>query len=208
MYRQPGGQVVSVLPNNQLPLLGKHNLHNVLPAVIIGHLLNLETETIATALRQFKTLPHRLELVAERQATQYYNDSLATTPEATISALAVFDRPVVLIAGGWERDQDFTALARTILAKNVVGLVLLQSTGQRLAATLQQIVSVKTTDQPTKLPPMKFAETMAQAVHYAHQLVPSDGGVVLMSPASASFGRFKNYQDRGRQFQEAVKKLV
>ncbi|MFH2118614.1 MAG: UDP-N-acetylmuramoyl-L-alanine--D-glutamate ligase, partial [Candidatus Paceibacterota bacterium] len=105
MLRHPGGQVTNILPIDQLPLPGQHNLYNVLPAIIVGQLFNVDTETISLALKSFKALPHRLELVAEKQGTRYYDDSLATNPLATIRALESFDQSVVLIAGGHERDQ-------------------------------------------------------------------------------------------------------
>ncbi|MFH2118357.1 MAG: UDP-N-acetylmuramoyl-L-alanine--D-glutamate ligase, partial [Candidatus Paceibacterota bacterium] len=123
---------------------------------------------------------------------------------ATIRALESFDQPVVLIAGGHERDQDFTDLARVILDKKVAGLVLFKPTGQRLQTALKQVADKNN----TQLPLIKFAQTMLEAVGQARKFMPATGGIMLMSPASASFGLFENYHDRGLQFQEAVKKLA
>ncbi|OGJ37181.1 MAG: UDP-N-acetylmuramoylalanine--D-glutamate ligase [Candidatus Pacebacteria bacterium RIFOXYB1_FULL_39_46] len=204
MYRHPGGQVSAVLPANQLPLPGQHNLYNVLPTIIVGHLFNVDTETITQALKSFKPLSHRLELVLEKQGVSYYDDSLATNPFATLRALESFTKPLILIAGGHERDQDFTDLARVILEKKVIGLVLFKPTGQRLQTAIKQIAD----KSGVKPPPMKFAKNMPEAVKIAHQFIPTMGGIVLMSPASASFGLFENYHDRGMQFQEAVRNIT
>src|SRR3972149_1612470 len=201
VYKGPQGKPYKIIQTNKLPLIGKHNWHNVLPAVIIGGLFNVEPDEIGQALSNFKPLPHRLELVLEKNSVRYFDDSLSTLPDATIQALENFTEPVVLIAGGYERHQDFTQLATVILEKNVVGLVLFHPTGQRLAEAIKQAAGPH-----HALPTIKFAETMAEAVEKAHPMVPSTGGVMLMSPGSASFGRFKDYQDRGEQFQAAVKK--
>jgi UDP-N-acetylmuramoylalanine--D-glutamate ligase len=201
--RGTDGQVQEVLPVNQLPLLGRHNLHNVLPAVIIGELFNIDPAEIGQSLKTFQPLPHRLELVTGLGNVRYYNDSLATIPDATISALENFDQPVVLIAGGYERHQDFTQLATVILEKNVVGLVLFRPTGERLAEAVKQAAGPH-----DALPEIKFVATMAEAVQEAQTLMTAEGGVVLMSPASASFGLFKDYRDRGEQFKAAVQKLM
>ena len=201
VYKDPHGRVHEIVKTADLPLIGKHNWHNVLPAVIIGGLFNVSPAEIGQSLLSFKPLPHRLEFLLEKNGVRYFDDSLSTIPDATIQALENFTPPVVLIAGGYERHQDFTELAIAILEKKVVGLVLSQPTGQRLAA------AVKATAESQNLPVIEFAETMAEAVQKAHALLPPEGGVILMSPASASFGRFKDYHDRGEQFKAAVRKL-
>lgn len=202
LYRPtPDAAAVSVFPVSELLLPGRHNLYNVLPAVIVAFLHGLKTEQIADTLRTFKGLPHRLELVGSHNGRKYYDDSLATNPFATITALENFQEPVVLIAGGYERQQNFADLAALIAKRNIVGLVLLRPTGERLMEAVRQASG-------ESAPPMEFAESMEEAVDKAVTMLPADGGVVLMSPASASFGRFKDYRDRGLQFQEAVKKYL
>jgi UDP-N-acetylmuramoylalanine--D-glutamate ligase len=202
MYRDPQQHVTNVIDQASLPLAGRHNLHNVLPAIIVGSLFGISPEEISEYLLSFKALPHRLELIAERKNVRYYDDSLATNPHAACQALNSFDEPLVLIAGGYERDQDFSDLADLILAKNVAGLVLFEPTGKRLAKALEKAAKGQTT------PATIFTQSMKEAVAKAQSLVPKEGGVVLMSPASASFGLFENYHDRGLQFQQAVKELI
>ncbi len=207
-----------IIKQDQIPLLGKHNLYNLMPAVIIAKLFGISNQTIKQTIQNLKPLPHRLQLVANKNGVKYYNDSLATTPEATIWALSSFaEQPIILLAGGHERHQNFSQLAIKILQKNVMHLVLFDPTGQRLWAT------IKTTAKKlgiNKLPTHVFAKTMAQAVKSAQtkaaeliqlqqkptQAKPTQSGqpIILLSPAAASFGLFKNYADRGDQFEKAV----
>jgi len=192
-----------ILPTKKLPLYGEHNILNVMPAIIIGTLFNLSAEQIGNALKNFKSLPHRLELVHERKGISYYNDSLATMPEAAIKALDSFDKPITLIAGGYERNQDFSSLAKKIAEKEIAGLVLFEPTGRRLADEVHKI------NRQTNI---SFATDMREAVGKSQQMMNDyltknnkTEGIVLLSPGSASFGMFKDYQDRGEQFEEAAK---
>lgn len=184
-----------------VPLRGRHNLYNVLPAVMIGSLLGLQPAQIQAAVSSFTALPHRLQLIGTVNGVEYYDDSIATNPEASIAALRAFaGQPVVLMAGGFDRGQEYSGLAVELTQHHVLGLVLLPPTGGQLLQALQQlnspaaqqIAAVATT-----------ASNMTEAVTQAHQrAVP--GAVVLLSPGAASFGLFKDYQDRGDQFKHAV----
>jgi UDP-N-acetyl-alpha-D-muramoyl-L-alanyl-L-glutamate epimerase len=203
-----------VIKTSALTLFGAHNVLNVMPAIIIGKELGVTTETIATALTTFTPLPHRLQLVKTVAGVEYYNDSLATTPEATLAALRGFgDRPVVLIAGGAERNLDFTALVQYLSSNNILGLVLFPPTGETIAKLLQQ--------QHSSLPHV-LVHSMDEAVAEAQKFVAthsktnpevernieySSMPVVLLSPGSASFGLFKDYADRGDQFIAEVERL-
>lgn len=185
------------------PLPGKHNLYNIFPAVIIGKHFGLTTAQIATAIKTFQPLSHRLELVAKVKGVGYYNDSLATTPPATMVALEAFgdqsnpsNGSIILIAGGHERDQDFSQLAQQVVKLQVKKLVLLPPTGERLKLSVEKLGF-----QDTEL-----VDSMSEAVKIASQASTS-GDVVLLSPASASFGMFRDYQDRGDQFRDEVEKL-
>ncbi len=196
-----------VLETAQLPLRGEHNLLNVMPAVVVGTLFNLSAEQLGSALQTFKGLPHRLELVHERKGIKYYDDSLSTLPDAAIKAIDSFSEPIVLLAGGYERYQDFAELAQKIVEKKVVGVVLFRPTGERLATEIEKL---KTGELPT----ITFAENMTEAVGKAQSIMANyfaktntNEGVILLSPASASFGMFKDYADRGEQFKVAAKSI-
>lgn len=195
------GPVERVLPAAEVPLLGRFNLLNVMPAIALGRLLGVPAETVARAVRGFRPLEHRLEPVGEVGGVRFVNDSLATLPEAAAGALeAMAPARVVLIAGGYDRGQDFRGLARRIVESGVRGLVLFPPTGDRL---WQEVAALS----PPAVPPVARVETMPEAVDRALELA-EPGDVVLLSPASASFGRFRDYRDRGERFRAAVRDLA
>lgn len=182
---------------SELPLKGEHNLLNSLPAVVIAKQLGAETAAIRAGLQSFQPLAHRLEEVAEVKGVTFVNDSLSTTPEAAIAAINSYEgRPMALIAGGHERQQDFSALAHTIDESDVRMLLYFNPTGSRLANEIKNPNLIK-----------EEVLSMEEAVAAASQFA-RNGWVVLLSPASASFGTFKNYEDRGNQFTAAVRALV
>lgn len=184
------------------PLMGKHNLYNVIPAVIIAQKLKLTNDQIKKAVKSFKSLPHRLEFVIEINEVKYYDDSIATVPEATIAALKTFSKnKVILIAGGYERQQDYKALAAEIIKCNVKALSLLPPTGQRLLAELEHFNPCNQLRAS-----IKSFFGIDEAVYYAARKAQS-GDIVLLSPGAASFNNFTDYVDRGNQFKEAVKRL-
>ncbi len=186
----------------ELKLAGMHNRYNLLAAITACIVLGVPYEQILTGLHTFEPLLHRLQLVAEKNGVRYINDSLATTPEAAAAAIASFaDSPVVLIAGGHDRHLDFTPLVDTLLTHTVKGLVLFPPTGELISETLHK------RHPGTLLGETQFkVQTMPEAVQVASKLAKS-GDVVLLSPASASFGTFRDYQDRGEQFAAAVAEL-
>lgn len=191
-----GETLERIMPSDQVPLAGRFNLNNVLPAVAVGRSLGLTPELIADAIRGFRSLEHRLEFVATIDGVSYYNDSLATVPEAAIAALDAFgERPAVLIAGGYDRHIDYTPLADALHAKPPRALVLFPDTGDTILAMLKE--------RGGQLPPHARVESMAQAVEQASAFAQA-GDVVLLSPASASFKLFIDYRDRGEQFKAAV----
>lgn len=188
----------------ELPLKGRHNLANITPGLALAEYLTLDPKQVATALRSFKPLPHRLQPVATLNGVEYINDSLATVPDAAVAALSAFaHKPTVLLAGGYERHQDFTPLAEWIVAHGLRGLVLFAPTGHRLEETLRQLTAQKKQPLDEIVPHLEYAHHMSEAVTYAKAwAVPGD--VVLLSPGSASFGEFKDYADRGNQFAQQV----
>jgi UDP-N-acetylmuramoylalanine--D-glutamate ligase len=192
------GHAEPVLAVEEVPLLGRFNLLNVMPGLVLGRLLGVPAETVAGAIRGFRPLEHRLEPVGEVDGVRFVNDSLATLPEAAAGALeAMAGAPVVLIAGGYDRGQDFRGLARRVVEAGVRALVLFPPTGDRL---WEEVVALS----PPALPAMARVQTMPEAVDRALEAA-EPGDVVLLSPASASFGRFRDYRDRGERFRDAVR---
>ncbi len=204
-YRNPiTTQTVSIADRKKIKLLGKHNLYNLLPALILAHHLNISNEQIATAFYTFTPLRHRLEYVHTVNDISYYNDSLSTTPAAASAALQTFPHsPIILLAGGYERHQDFTPLAKQILKSNLRALILFPPTGKRLRRTLIDLAIQK----KAVVPQFIFVETMSEAINQA-AAVAKPGDTVLLSPAAASFNQFRDYADRGDQFCQLVKNLL
>lgn len=173
-------------------LRGGHNLENIGAAVAAGIIAGCGKEVVESVLNEFKGLEHRLELVAEKNGVKYYNDSFSTTPETAIAAINSFSEPLIVILGGSGKNSDFTALGETISkAKNIKAVILV---GQERERILQSI-------KKTKAKVFEGAQSMEEILSQARS-VSKKGDVVLLSPACASFGMFKNYKDRGEQFKK------
>jgi UDP-N-acetylmuramoylalanine--D-glutamate ligase len=185
----------------EIALPGEHNRANAACAVSAARVLGISDEIIKKVLKTFAGLPGRLEFLGEKNGVVFYNDSNSTTPDATIAALrALADRPVVLIAGGNDKELDFAILARELadlqVKKSLKALVLFEGkASEKLKALL-----------PADFPAPTMAATMAVAFEAARAAAAS-GDIILLSPGATSFGIFKNEYDRGDQFREAVEDL-
>lgn len=182
-----------------LPLIGEHTVNNALPAVVLSKHLGIENHLIAQGLQSFKSLPHRLELVAQRDGISFYNDSLSTTPVATIAAIKSFkNNSIILIAGGFDRGLDYAELAQAIIDHQIKQLVLFPDTGEIILEEVEKRLQ-------NNMGTLTYAHvsSMQRAVQIAKENAKS-GDIVLLSPASASFNLFENYQDRGEQFRKFV----
>ena len=181
---------------SDLKLLGRHNVANALAAAAAAVAVGAPAGRLTPRLRSFSGLEHRLEHVATRNGVAYYNDSLATTPEATLAAIASFDQPVLLIAGGSSKGADFTGLARKIADRGLKALILLASEEERRLGDAVRACGYTGHIEPG-------CPGLAEAVAMAKQRA-MPGDVVLLSPACASFGMFASYAERGAKFKEAV----
>jgi UDP-N-acetylmuramoylalanine--D-glutamate ligase len=203
LYRNETGNTELVVRTDQVPLLGKFNLHNVLAAVTVGKILGVNREDIAHAIINFRPLEHRLELVGTYRGIIFYNDSLATVPEATIAALEALGSDVqTVLLGGYDRGLDFSELGSCLLRGGIKNLILFPTTGQRIweaVCTCQQ-------DLPPCLPQPFFVQDMEEAVKLAYRYT-EPGKICLLSPASPSFGVFRDYQERGSCFKYYIKHL-
>ena len=178
-----------------LKLIGDHNLANTLAASTAAVLMGVPFKYICRAVKNFKGLHDRLEFVRLVGGTSYYNDTTATSPDATISALSSFKKqPIVLIAGGTDKKLSYQKMAQ-IIRRRVKALVLLPGTA-----------TVKLQRELKNYHRQLLASSMPEAVKLARQLTPP-GGVVLLSPGAASFGLFKHEFDRGEACKRAVKNL-
>jgi UDP-N-acetylmuramoylalanine--D-glutamate ligase len=178
---------------------GAHNLSNAAAAACCAMALGVDPMSIRRALKQFRTLPHRLESVAEVAHRWFIDDSIATTPESTIAALQSLNEPIWLIAGGYDKGTDFTAVANEI-AIRAKGVALIGQT----AAKLQSLI--ENCRPPAFGPILHRCESMEQAVRWCFEQ-SRPGESILLSPACASFGMFQNFVDRADAFRRAAQSL-
>ena len=178
----------------ELALGGKHNVYNSMAAAIAGKVMNIDNEDIRRSLSTFQAVEHRLEKVLSIKEVLYINDSKATNVDAAWYALECQTRPVVWIVGGTDKGNDYTTLLG--LAKDKVKAMICMGVDNRkfhesFSGIVPRIDDVTSAEEAVKL-----ASTIAEA-----------GDVVLLSPCCASFDLFKNYEDRGRKFKDAVRNL-
>jgi UDP-N-acetylmuramoylalanine--D-glutamate ligase len=177
----------SLLPADELPLLGVHNTANALAASVTAALAGVPSEDIASALKSFRPLPHRLEPIVERDGVLWVNDSKATNVSAARSALASLDRPLVVLLGGKDKGEDFRLLL-TPLREAARSVVAYGAAGPRIHQELGGVVNVVLSEGT-------FEEAVAVAVAETRA-----GDGLLLSPACSSFDMFENYEARGECF--------
>jgi len=181
----------TVLATSDLPFRGPHNALNLCAALAAIDAADLPRPQLPEALRGVVPLPHRLQTVLDRDGVEWIDDSISTAPESSLAAIAAFpERPVVLIAGGQDRDQDYTELGRTAAERDVV-LITLPVTGSRLATAARG--AGLSHDQILE------ADAMEDAVEAARRRA-APGAVVLLSPAAPSYNRYRNFEERGDHF--------
>ena len=181
-------------PLAEIRLKGAHNLENIMAALLLSLAAGAEPQACREVLATFAGLPHRLEWVATQAGVDFFDDSKGTNVGAVARSLSSFDRPVILIAGGRDKDSDFSLL-NDLIRQRVKALVLLGETRERLARVWEGLA------------PSYLAADMDEAVARAAGLA-APGEVVLLSPACASFDMFRDYAHRGEIFQKAVKEGV
>ena len=182
------------MPIKRLALDGKHNIKNAMPASTAAHLLKIRKQTIRESLENFQGVEHRLENVLRINKVQYINDSKATNVNATYFALESMQAPTVWIVGGEDKGNDYRELFPFVNEK-VKAIICLGVNNEKLLENFSNMVDV-----------IVETQYMSEAIKIAYK-VASAGDNVLLSPACASFDLFENYEDRGRQFKDAVRNL-
>lgn len=179
-----------------VPLKGEHNLKNVCAALTAVELAGGDLKACAQALKTFKALPHRLSFCCEKGGVCFIDDSISTTPETAIAALKAFaPQPIILIAGGYDRCQDYKELASFIASGGAKAVVTLPDTGERLA---RDVLAAGGKAYETS----NMREAVLKAFSLAH-----GGDIVLLSPASPSYGIYKNFEERGDLFAKEASEL-
>ncbi|MDH3310970.1 MAG: UDP-N-acetylmuramoyl-L-alanine--D-glutamate ligase [Gammaproteobacteria bacterium] len=184
----------ALLPTREVSLAGRYNLANVLAALALSETAGVAPAAAIVAVREFKGLKHRTEFVAEGNGVRWYDDSKGTNVGATVAALKGMTSPVVLIAGGDGKGQDFSGL-KPVCAQHARAVVLIGRDAPRIEAALERVV------------PVHHAQDMHAAVRMAKSLA-QPGDVVLLSPACASLDMFRNYEHRAEVFRQAVSEVV
>jgi UDP-N-acetylmuramoylalanine--D-glutamate ligase len=186
---------------DEIPLRGKHNIDNVLAAVAVACTAELPFTAIRNAIRSFKPVEHRLELVATIDGVSYYNDTIATTPERTLAALRSFSEPIVLLLGGREKHIPLEEFAERAVARCSAIVCFGESAGL-FEETLASAAGEADLDLP-----IQRVETLADAVEAAKALAHK-GEIVLLSPACASYDAYENFEERGEDFRRLVQALT
>jgi UDP-N-acetylmuramoylalanine--D-glutamate ligase len=183
----------ALMPLSDIPIPGLHNAENVMAAAAVAQLVGVPMTRIAAAVSTFKAVEHRLEFVTEIQGVRFYNDSKATSVDATIKALDSFEGNLWVILGGKDKGSDYTVL-RDRLSRKAHAALLIGAAAEKIAGHIEgatQIIRSETLDRAV-------SDAWAQA---------KPGDTVLLAPACASFDQFQSYEHRGRHFKELVTKL-
>jgi UDP-N-acetylmuramoylalanine--D-glutamate ligase len=178
-------------PVSELPIKGSHNAINAMCAVLACKSLGLDNEQITNGLKSFQSVEHRLEPCGEIKGVKYINDSKATNVDSVFYALGSYDEPIILIMGGVDKGNDYRQIEQLVEQK-VKALICMGKDNSKLVEFFGK-----------KVPMIFTVDSMQKAVQLSSDL-GTEGDVVLLSPACASFDLFKNYEDRGRQFKAAV----
>ena len=180
---------------NELQLLGRHNYENVMAASAMALAYGVPVKIIQETIRSFRGVAHRIEYVCEKNGVAYYNDSKGTNPDAAIKGIQAMNRKTILIGGGYDKDSEYEEWIRSFDGK-VKHLVLIGQTKEKIEAAARRVGFEQ----------VILEETLEDAVKTCVSLA-EPGEAVLLSPACASWGMFKNYEERGDKFKEIVNAL-
>jgi UDP-N-acetylmuramoylalanine--D-glutamate ligase len=191
----PFEQNISI-KDRYIPLLGEHNRENIKAAITVAHLFNINNATIVEAIKQFKPLPHRLQLIGTFKKIIFYDDAISTTPQSTILAIESLKNVGTIFLGGEDRGYDFNKMVEVIINYKIPNIVLFPDSGE----IILKIIKSK------KIKLHLFnTKSMEEAVKFAYKHTPK-GKVCLLSNASPSYSLWKNFEEKGNLFQFFVKK--
>lgn len=195
IFRKNEGRITKIIDAKDMNIVGKHNWENAMAGIAAGIIMGVPVPVIVKTLKSFKAVEHRIEYVKTIKGVKYYNDSKGTNPDASIKAVEAMTGPTVLIAGGYDKGSEYTEWIRCFNGK-ISHMLLMGATAEKIADTARELGFNDIT----------FVNSMEEAVNKAYEL-SEKGGNVLLSPCCASWGMFKNYEERGRIFKDLVNKL-
>lgn len=187
--------------NTKRSLIGKHNLNNIMAAITACKILHIKDSDIVQGIGSFEPLPHRMEYVGKFDNIHFYNDSIATIPEATINAIESLKKVNTLIVGGFDRGINYKKLATYLVNSDIQNLIFLPATGNIIWQEMQEI---KQGDMLSSQ--VHFVSELTEAVELAKRITAQES-ICLFSPAAASYGYFLNFEHRGNAFKELVKEV-
>lgn len=188
-----------IISLKDINLPGEHNLKNITAAITVAKLLKIKNKIIANAIRSFKGLDHRLELIGKYRGVEFYDDAISTTPESTLAAIEYLDQKLsTIFLGGEDRGYDFKQLAKKLSSLSLAAIVLFPDSGQRIKEALIKAYGKK------ELPKILETKNMAEAVNFAYQNTAVNKAC-LLSTASPSYSIFKNFKEKGDLFQKFVR---
>ena len=195
VVRVVDGAERAVVPREEIPLRGAHNVANVTTAVAVAAELGVDEDAAARAIRGFRGVPHRLEVIAASGGVTWVNDSIATTPERALAGMRSFEEPLVLLLGGRDKHLPLAELAHAAVerCRAVVAF------GEAAPIFLEAVAAARDGDAPELIEVATVGEAVAAAARTAR-----GGDVVLFSPAGTSFDAYRNFELRGAAFRDAV----
>lgn len=189
-----GCTIAEILDVRELSVIGRHNYENVMAAILLTYLYGLDLPEILKSIKTFKSISHRLEYVRTLSGIDFYNDSKGTNVDSSVKAIESFDRPILIIAGGYDKHIDYTDFVKAF-KKNGKVMVLMGATKEKLKVLCEKygIKYIMVAD-------------MNEAINTAYEKAEK-GDVVLLSPASASWDMYKSYEARGDEFKKLINRL-
>jgi UDP-N-acetylmuramoylalanine--D-glutamate ligase len=208
LYLRDGSREQTVCAVTDIRLRGAHNVLNAVAACALSGATGVEPEAMREAIRDFTGVPHRLELVRERNGVKWYNDSIATAPERVVAAMNSFTEPIVLLAGGRDKKLPWEEFSRAARQKTKALIVFGEAADliERAAEAENEKVEGRMYKTRPKLINVVKCGRMAEAVQKAAEIAEA-GDVVLLSPGGTSFDEFKDFEERGQKFRELVNAL-
>jgi len=180
--------------SNERTLLGRHNLENIMVCFGVADLFQLDKELVATTIKNFKTLEHRMECVGRYNDIIYYNDAIATIPEATIHAIEALKNVDTLIFGGFDRGIDYDEFVTYLNNSVVSNFICMPDTGYKIGKQLQNLNNKN----------IYFCEELKDAVKLSKEITKKNS-ICLLSPAASSYNQFKNFEEKGKLYKEYIK---
>ena len=193
----PDNEYLNLNSNADYKLLGDHNYLNISFAYMVSKIFRISDSGFTTSLEEFQPLPHRMEYIGESRGNKYYNDSISTIPEATIKAIESIDNIQTVIIGGMDRGINYKKLIDYIPTCSVKNIIFLPDSGKRIKDSLEKQDVDKS---------LFMVSNLEEAVKLADKI--TENGGVLLSPAAASYGVYKNFEERGNHFKECFPHTV